>query len=288
MHDSKTTSIEKHLPPTRSSWRASIDVCALLAFSPIVHLIVGCCASLLALSAHAQCEAHSSANRVALLELYTSEGCNSCPPAERWLSSLPSRGLTFDRLIPLAFHVDYWDQLGWPDTMAKAQFSERQRNHSRRSGNSVIYTPQFLLNGIDYRADNRIDQWITELDRAPAAAELFLRQRLSSTGLELEIDVRLSQKYADPVQTFVAVTEDGLESAIKAGENQGKLLHHDFVVRDLVPVIAKEGSGAVHWKSLLVLGTDWKRGDLSLVVFVQNQRSGEVLQAVKTPLCVSR
>ena len=254
----------------------------------IVLLIVGSCVEPLAFSANAPCEARSSASRVAVLELYTSEGCNSCPPADRWLSSLPARGLTSERLIPLAFHVDYWDQLGWPDRMAKEQFSARQRTQSQRNGDTVVYTPQFLLNGIDYRIDPRIEQRINKLNGLPPAAELVARQHQTSSGFELEIDARLMGKYEDPVQTFVAITEDRLESAIKAGENQGRLLHHDFVVRELWKPIAKDPLGDVHWRSATMLAADWKRADLSLVVFVQNQRNGEVLQALKTPLCAGK
>src|SRR3954471_9884154 len=155
MHHSKTATIEKPKPSPleKSSCTKSIRFRALMAFLPIVSLTVVCWVSPPALSARAQCETHSSANRVAVLELYPSEGCNSCPPADRWLSSLPSRGMTSDRLIPLAFHVDYWDQLGWPDRMAKEQFSMRQRTQSQRNGNSFVYTPQLLLNGNEYRID---------------------------------------------------------------------------------------------------------------------------------------
>ena len=288
MHHSKTASIEKPLPPRRSSCMTTIRFHALARLWRIAPLLVGYCVSPQAFSAHAQCEAHSSSNRVAVLELYTSEGCNSCPPADRWLSSLPARGFTSDRLIPLAFHVDYWDELGWPDRLANKQFSERQRVQSRRNGNSIVYTPQLLLNGNEYRIDTPIEQTISKLNRLPAAADLSVRQHLSSAGLELEIDARLEHKYADPVQTFIAVTEDRLESAIKAGENQGKLLHHDFVVRELVRAIPGDASGDVHWRSVTVLDADWKRADLSLVVFVQNQRNGEVLQALKTPVCASK
>jgi hypothetical protein len=288
MHDSKTASIEKPLPSRRSSSMTTIHFYALVRLWRIAPLLLGYCVSAHAFSAHVQCEARSSVNRVTVLELYTSEGCNSCPPADRWLSSLPARGLTSDRLIPLAFHVDYWDQLGWPDRMAKEQFSMRQRTQSQRNGNSFVYTPQLLLNGNEYRIDTHIEQTISKLNRLPAAADLFVRQHLSSAELELEIDARLEHEYADPVQIFIAVTEDGLESSIKAGENQGKLLHHDFVVRELVRAIRGDASGDVHWRSVTMLDADWKRADLSLVVFVQNQRNGDILQALKTPLCASK
>ncbi len=125
--------------------------------------------SLQSLATAETCETRSAATRVAVLELYTSEGCSSCPPADRWVSSLPAKGFTPDRVIPLAFHVDYWDELGWPDRMAKAQYSARQRMQAGRHRASVVYTPQVLLNGADYRSsfsDIRLDERIKEIQSA--------------------------------------------------------------------------------------------------------------------------
>src|SRR5215218_3837153 len=99
----------------------------------------------------AECTATSARHRVPLLELYTSEGCDSCPPADRWISSLASRGYGSDRVVVLAFHVDYWDRLGWPDRFAQTRFTERQRAINDRNRSRVIYTPQLVLNGKDYR-----------------------------------------------------------------------------------------------------------------------------------------
>ena len=246
-------------------------------------------ASLQASAASEPCEAHSLATRVTVLELYTSEGCNSCPPADRWVSALPAKGFTSDRVIPLAFHVDYWDQLGWPDRMAKAQFSARQRMQADRNRASVVYTPQLLLNGADYRSsfsDTRFDDHVTQLNRLPAAADLFLRQRQAASAVEVELDTRLLQTAASGVaQTYIAITESRLQSAIKAGENQGKLLHHDFVVRELRGPLPKDENGRVHWKSAMALHPNWKRPDLSLIAFVQDERNGEILQALHAPLC---
>jgi hypothetical protein len=244
--------------------------------------------SLQAFADSGHCEARSPRNRIALLELYTSEGCNSCPPADRWVSALPARGFTPDRVIPLAFHVDYWDQLGWPDRMAKAQFSDRQRVQAARNRANVVYTPQMLLNGADYRqsgGDSGFGERITALNRLPAAANLLLRQRSAPTGVEVELEMRLAQVASAGAQTFVAITENRLQSAIQAGENQGKLLHHDFVVRELAGPLPQGEAGWVHWKAAITLRPDWKRPDLSLIAFVQDERNGEILQAMQVPLC---
>jgi hypothetical protein len=262
---------------------------AKLRFLPAAILTL---VSLQSVAASTTCETHSSATRVTVLELYTSEGCNSCPPADRWISTLPAKGFTPDRVIPLAFHVDYWDQLGWPDRMAKAQFGARQRMQAERNHDRVVYTPQLLLNGADYRAsfsDIRFGERVHELNRLPAAADLFLRQRTAASDVEVELDVRLTKSAAGGVaQTYIAITENRLQSAIKAGENQGKLLHHDFVVRELTGPLPMDGAGRVHWKSAMALRPDWKRPDLSLVAFVQDEGNGEILQAVRAPLCAGK
>ena len=102
-------------------------------------------------SSAGECSASSGQRRVPVLELYTSEGCDSCPPADHWVSGLPARGLTPDRVVALAFHVDYWNYLGWADQYARAEFSERQRAAARRSDAQAVYTSQLLLDGKDYR-----------------------------------------------------------------------------------------------------------------------------------------
>ncbi|HKB82552.1 MAG TPA: DUF1223 domain-containing protein [Burkholderiales bacterium] len=238
------------------------------------------------------CETHSSASRVAVLELYTSEGCSSCPPADQWVSALPAKGFKSDRVIALAFHVDYWDQLGWPDRMAKAQFSARQRMQAHRNGATFVYTPQLLLSGADYRStfsDISFGSRVNELNRLPAAATLSLRQRPASSGVAVELDMRLLQVASGHIaQTYIAITENRLQSAIKAGENQGKLLQHDFVVRELTGPLPADRTGWVHWKSDMALRPDWKRPDLSLVAFVQDEHDGEILQALTAPLCTGR
>jgi hypothetical protein len=245
--------------------------------------------SLQSFAAGESCETRSLATRVAVLELYTSEGCNSCPPADRWVNALPAKGFASDRVIPLAFHVDYWDQLGWPDRMAKAQFSARQRLQAARNRTSMVYTPQLLLNGADYRSsasDRSFGNRVNEINRLPPAAELILRQRPVSSGVEVELDMRLN--HAPPgsiARTYIAVTENRLQTAIKGGENQGKLLNHDFVVRELTGPLPTDTAGGVHWKSAMTLRADWKHPDIALVAFVQDERNGEILQALRAALC---
>ncbi|MEO8005639.1 MAG: DUF1223 domain-containing protein [Betaproteobacteria bacterium] len=242
-----------------------------------------------AFAAPATCENHSLPTRVGILELYTSEGCNSCPPADRWVSSLPAKGFTSDRMVALAFHVDYWDQLGWPDRMAKAQYSARQRAQADRNQARVVYTPQLLLNGADFRAANDagIDDRLKKLNREPALADVALRQNRLSTGVKVDLDVQVAKTaMQSDAQVYLAITENRLDSAIKAGENEGKLLHHDFVVRDLAGPFPVDKSGHLHWQTDAPIRPEWKAADLFLTAFVENTRTGDVLQAMSAPLCV--
>jgi hypothetical protein len=103
------------------------------------------------LSASAECSVTSTDKRVSLLELYTSEGCSSCPPADSWLSELETAGYRRDHVVPLALHVDYWDYIGWKDRFARAEFTARQRQAASKESLGFVYTPQVMLNGRDFR-----------------------------------------------------------------------------------------------------------------------------------------
>src|SRR5688572_27843983 len=124
----------------------------------------------------AACSAVSGAGTTALVELYTSEGCDSCPPADRWLSSLGSRGLVPGKVVPMALHVDYWDYIGWKDPYARREFSLRQRLHATLKKARLVYTPQVLLQGQDYRgwASADFEQQVARINARPAAASIAL------------------------------------------------------------------------------------------------------------------
>jgi hypothetical protein len=248
--------------------------------------VLSLCATLLATPATraSECLATSGSQRVALLELYTSEGCDSCPPADRWVNELPARKLTRERVIPLAFHVDYWDQLGWIDLYAQALFSERQRQHSHRRGVSFVVTPQLLLNGQDYRRGGLFDDFdsrINAINRSKPQAEIRVRMSRSNTLLVGNVDVSVAggaeQRRA---QVYLALYENNLVTAVNAGENKGHTLKHDFVVRSLVGPLGLDDRGYLSQAQRFRLDARWKPLDLYLAVFVQHPQSGDVLQAL--------
>lgn len=239
--------------------------------------------------AETSCESHSSARRVAVIELYTSEGCNSCPPADRWLSGLPARGFNADRVVPLAFHVDYWDYLGWRDRFAQGGFSARQRQQADRGGAHFVYTPQLLLNGADVRqslSGSGFPDRLAKANSRIAAADLRLAQRIGPAAVSIELETRVLEPSARKFsETYVALLENKLGSEVRAGENSGKVLLHDFVVRQLIGPLRGDGSGRSRWNGTVALHGDWKRPDLGIAAFVQDIRDGDVLQALHAPLC---
>ena len=231
-----------------------------------------------------ECTAVSGPQRVAVLELYTSEGCDSCPQADNWVSELPARKLTSDRVLPLAFHVDYWNQLGWTDPFSQAVFNERQRRHSQRRGVSFVVTPQLLLNGQDYRRAlmfGDIDGKIRTTNQSKPQASIRIATTSGSADLNSKIDVSVpggaGQRRA---QVYLALFENNLATTVPAGENKGHTLRHDFVVRSLVGPLALDSAGNLNHSQRFPLAASWKPRDLHLAAFVQHPQSGDVLQAL--------
>lgn len=171
----------------------------------------------------AVCEARGAATEPLVVELYTSEGCNSCPPADRWLSTLKDR----DGVFPLAFHVDYWDRLGWTDRFASPVWTRRQYDAAARRRSASVYTPQVLVNGNDHR-------------RLPALAAAAAPARVALTLVREggAYRAQVSRLPGAPARLagYWAVTEDGHMTRVRSGENGGATLHHDAVVRELQTV----------------------------------------------------
>jgi len=171
----------------------------------------------------------NSGSKATLIELYSSEGCSSCPPAEAWIGSLKSSPGLWRSLFPVVFHVDYWDGLGWPDRFAKAAYTQRQQNYATRLGQDSVYTPEFVTSGHEWRG------WF-QGNRNPSAE--------NETSGELTLQVKDGGKQMSALyspssqvssQTFtvnVALLGFNVLSDVKRGENGGRQLQHDFVVLD--------------------------------------------------------
>lgn len=235
----------------------------------------------------AQCSARSGPQRTALVELYTSEGCSSCPPADRWLSGLRAAGVGADTAIPLAFHVDYWNKLGWTDRFSQAAYSERQRLSAQRNRLDFVYTPQFIIDGKDTRSPGTYDGLKRQLAQpGRERASIELSASAATTHMEITASASLATGERSRLpELFVAVTEDGLSTQVAAGENSGRRLRHDAVVRRLLGPVAVAPDGRTRLEQSLPLGPDWNASQLALVAFVQDHATGEVLQALALPVC---
>ena len=228
------------------------------------------------------CSKHSPPHTVALLELYTSEGCSSCPPADRFLGALHDAGLDAGQVVPLALHVDYWDYIGWKDRFARPAFSERQRWLADQASTRTIYTPEFFVAGQelrDWRGD--IAATVKRINRRPAQADIDISLGKRHNG-NLPVEVRARAPQGGKL--FVALYQNGLSSDIGAGENRGVLLRHDYVVREWIGPLALKGDGDTMLARDLVLPADAAPKNLGVAAFVQTGR-GEVLQALALPLC---
>ncbi len=189
-------------------------------------LLVATLASAVAPVAAQTCSAQSAAHGTPVVELYTSEGCNSCPPADRWLSALSAR----HQVVALAFHVDYWDRLGWVDRFASSAFTQRQAQQQAVNGSRYSYTPQVVINGVDRK------DWPGASIGSPTRGAVGVQISLARTGEATSATVQASA--STRLAAYWAVTENGHRTAVKGGENRGVTLKHDHVVRELQPVPA--------------------------------------------------
>lgn len=234
-------------------------------------------------TAFASCDVYSGPNTAALVELYTSEGCSSCPPADSQLSELRQALDPAAVAVPLALHVAYWDYIGWKDPYAQERFGERQSWLLRANRQNTAYTPQFFVGGAELRSwRGALGERVRQLNAVPAAADIRVQARMAANGsLLLKASARSA---AEPAALYLALAESGLVSKVMRGENGGATLAHDHVVREWigpVPLLA----GRAELQRELKLSSGWNRRRLELVAFVQDQNSGSVLQALSAQQC---
>ena len=178
------------------------------------------------------CSARSATTQARVVELYTSEGCNSCPQADRWLSRMAPDIEARADTVALAFHVDYWDRLGWKDRFASAAYTARQSQQQISNGARFSYTPQVVLDG----ADNK--DWINTRVPLKTGAAAGAQINLTREGNQFNAVVAPLANGPTRLAAYWAVTELNHVTNVKAGENEGVTLKHDFVVREYKPVAA--------------------------------------------------
>ncbi|MGA7792770.1 MAG: DUF1223 domain-containing protein [Candidatus Acidiferrales bacterium] len=221
-----------------------------------------------------------------LVELFTSEGCSSCPPADALLSRLaqtqPVRGAD---IIALEEHVDYWDRLGWKDPFSSEAATSRQGEYGQAFGGNQVYTPQMIVDGRSEFVGNSD----TEALRAIRAASQVTKPNIQlswETGDSLAIHVEplTGASAGDGAQLFLVIAENMLHSDVKRGENAGRALEHNGVVRQLLP-LGKMDAAPAGFSSMAVVhpAHEWNRANLRAVVFVQERRGRHVLAVAAIP-----
>jgi hypothetical protein len=220
-----------------------------------------------------------------VVELFTSEGCSSCPPADQLLSTLangqPVPGV---QVIPLGMHVTYWDQLGWKDPLSLKLATERQQGYGRMFGEDRVYTPQAVIDGRDEVVgsdESGVKRAIAKAARQPHA-RISLRPSLDGNALALEATIAdLPPDAKEPLEAWMVVTEDGLTSVVTRGENGGRTLHHDAAVR---VVFGSDVAAARLLGFHAELRPEWRRDRLKALVILQGKRTRHIYGAAATPL----
>ncbi|MCC6380662.1 MAG: DUF1223 domain-containing protein [Burkholderiales bacterium] len=247
-------------------------------------ILGGCLMGSAAVAADPACRAVSGAGTLPLVELYTSEGCSSCPPADRWISKSFAPG-TDGRAGVLAFHVDYWDRLGWPDRFARAEWSKRQDSIARASASPTVYTPQVLLQGRDF--DWRDAGALRSIARASAKApraEISVEARRIDRAVFVVAKARIpSPADRGGARLLVAFTDSGHITDVKRGENEGVVLRHEHVVRALATSGAPDRAGMLALDATFALPAD-AGGHPRVVVFVERDARREILQSMTLDL----
>ncbi len=215
-----------------------------------------------------------------VVELFTSEGCSSCPPADALLASLSQQSFDSAQIIALGEHVDYWNQLGWKDRFSSHEYSKRQEEYAKRFGLDSVYTPQMTIDGRVQFVGNDKDAANKAIEAAansPKTANVSLRRE----GDALQITVEHAGS-GSPI-VLLAITEDNLTTQIRAGENGGRQLTHQAVVRSLRP-LGTITAGGFSARETLRLDPSWQPANLKAVVFVQDQKSGAIVGAASERL----
>ena len=196
----------------------------------------------------------SSSRKTLLLEVFSSEGCSSCPPADEWMSGLQKNPGLWKDFVPVIFHVDYWDKLGWKDRFSSGEYTQRQKRYVNSWGSSTLYTPGFVLGGKAWEG------WYLS-GNVPVSKERpgILKMVKNGSG---RYEITFTPAAVSPVrlEAHAALLGFGIRSEVKSGENAGRTLHHDFIVLDYKHRVMNEKSfsaslelkppGEIHYEKL--------------------------------------
>jgi len=219
-----------------------------------------------------------------LVELFTSEGCSSCPPADTLLAELDRT--TNAEVITLSEHVDYWNRLGWTDPFSSAAYSRRQEDYARRFRLSSIYTPQMVVDGSQEMVGSdrsKVVKTVAEASKHPKIPVSIQIGQASPARVKVDVGVPAFEK-SGPAEIILAVTEGPLQTRVTGGENAGHVLNHVSVVRKWLALGRIASPVPFHDAPLVALDAGWDPRHVKVVVFVQELGTGRILGAASIPL----
>ncbi len=228
-----------------------------------------------------------------IVELFTSEGCSDCPPADALLTKLDqTQPVPGADVIVLEEHVDYWDHQGWADPFSSAEFTRRQNDYAYVFRNAGVYTPQMVVDGKSEFVGSREGAARQAIADASRTAKTTVNLRLAGNvdKLDIPLEVRIEKlagaTAGERADVFLTITESRLHSDVAGGENSGRKLDHTAVVRRLERLGNADGQSetAFSGRPVVKLSANWNRSNLRAVVFIQEQRSRRILGAAEIPL----
>jgi hypothetical protein len=229
-----------------------------------------------------------------VVELFTSEGCSSCPPADSFLSKLETvQPVAGAEIIAIEEHVDYWDQLGWRDPFSSADWTDRQRRYASVLGSGNIYTPQMVVNGSAEFVGSREQSGNNAIEQAAQRSTIPLA--LSAVAVpgkraaEITVNFQNSpQELLKELEVWLAITETSLHNSVAGGENAGKELRHASVLRKLQRIGSAAPKNEQPGKTVLTakvfLDPSWRRENLHAVAFLQERHRLRIVGAAQIPL----
>jgi len=243
-------------------------------------LLIGCLLISIPVYAAEKITVMSNGQQTAVLELYTSEGCSSCPSADKWLAALVEVPDDELDVLALAFHVDYWDYLGWKDRFGSPDYTSRQRYLGRANNQRTIYTPEFFVDGVEARGTRKVLDKIRNANNQQAAIQLKLSISKSSDSLQIDLMTVNPEATGQPLLHRYFVYENELMSNVTRGENSGERLFHQQVVRYMSPELDLEDSN----RHKISINPEWHLDNIGVAALVTAPGAKDYLQVVHSPI----
>lgn len=222
---------------------------------------------------------NSGSKQISVVELYTSEGCSSCPPADKWFKALTQTPKQEADILALAFHVDYWDYIGWKDRFADPKYTSRQRLLGANNAQRTIYTPEFFVNGKEARGTRNVLAKIRQDQNRPSPINLTLSVSKNQHSIMLELETS-DNSLTQSLHHRYFVYENDLTTKVKRGENGGETLNHERVVRYMSAAFESKPSD----RHSIKINPDWQLDRIGIAALVTTPGNDQYMQAVYTPI----